>query len=69
MTSEIEIVSHKEFHTIIEKSQDYKLSKLIKEIVIDELALLSEDLIKNGSNLTSVYKSFIKLSGTINDRI
>ncbi len=68
-TDQIEIQSHKEFREYIKKSQDNKLGHLVRIVVMDELALLAEDLIENGSEPSSVYKSFIKIAGTLIERL
>lgn len=64
-----EIQSHNEYREFIMKSKDNNLGHLVRNVVMDELALLAEDLIKNGVEPSSVNKSFINIAGTLIHRL
>jgi len=68
-TEQIEIKSHKDFREIINKTQDLNLKRQVENVVLDELALLAKDLLKNGTEPSSVFRSFINIAGTLKDRL
>lgn len=68
-TEQVEIQSHKDFRELIDKTHDYKCKSLVGSVVLDELALLAEDLIENGTEPLLVNRSFMKIAGTLKDRL